>query len=92
MAVALEEALVTSRNLQDNAKVILQEAIVSWKENGNLTYGQPNHEPAETREKKKRLPASPDSSNGFIPQLIEELFRLNWGKQRSITPYVQKEG
>ena len=52
MAVALEEALVTSRNLQDNAKLILQEAIVSWKENGNLTYGQPNHEPAETREKK----------------------------------------
>ena len=67
MAVALKDILVTSRNLQD--------AIVSWKENGNLTYGQSSpiamdHEPAETREK-KGSPASPDSSNGFIPQLIK---------------------
>ena len=77
LAVALEKALVASGNLQDDTKVILQEAIVSWKENGNLTYRQPNlvsidDEPAET----KRSPASTDSSNGFIPQLIEELFRL----------------
>lgn len=83
LAVALEKALVASGNLQ--------EAIVSWKENGNLTYRQPNlvsmdDEPAETN----RSPASTDSSNGFIPQLIEELFRLNQGKQGSITSHVQK--
>ena len=50
-----------------------------------------DHEPAETRGK-NRSPASPDSSNGFIPQLIEELLKLNQGTQGSITPHVQKEG
>jgi len=50
-----------------------------------------DHEPAQERGK-NQSPASPDSSNGFSPQLIEELFRLNQGKQGSITPHVQKEG
>ena len=87
---------LTSGNLQDNAKVILLEAPVSWKKNGNLTYGQPNlismdHEPAQGRGK-NRSPASPDSSNGFIPQLIEKLLRLNQGTQGSNTPHVLNEG
>ena len=87
---------LTSGNLQDNEEVILPEAPVSWKKNGNLTPGQPNlismdHEPAQGRGK-NRSPASPDSSNGFIPQLIEELLRLNQGTQGNITPHVLKEG
>ena len=44
------------------------------------------------KREKKGSPASPDTSNGFIPQLIDELLKLNPGKQGSITPHVQKEG
>ena len=94
MAVALEE--VDSRELARQCKGDIARGSCLMEKNGNLTYGQPNlismdHEPAQARGK-KRSPASPDSSNGFIPQLIEELFRLNQGKHGSITPHVQKEG
>ena len=94
MAEALEE--VDSWQLARQCEGDIARGSCLMEKNGNLSYGQPNlismdHEPAQGRGK-NRSPASPDSSNGFIPQLIEELLRLNQGTQGSITPHVLKEG